>query len=170
MNREIVIRKATPADVLSIQDITQEAFDKYARDLGQPDKVVALREKPEDILNDLQSKTVFIAFMDAEPAGSIRYELLPSGIAYISRFGVKLIAQSCGLGRKLIHAIAQDCEQRGIEAIALHTSSRMASLARFYYGQGFYIHSTDLSRGYVRALFARPLSERAADFDFDNMV
>ncbi len=169
-HQKIDVRKATAADIPAIAEITLEAFDKYARDLGQPEKVYALKEGPEIIARDIEQKAVFIATLDGEPVGSIRYEVLPSGVAYISRFGVKLIAQSCGVGRRLIQAVVSDCSENGLEAIALHTSSRMASLIRFYYGQGFYIHSTDFSRGYVRALLAKPLTERAMDFDFDAMV
>ncbi len=169
-HQKIEVREAAAADIPAIAAITREAFDKYARDLGQPEKVYALKEGEETVAHDLEQKTVFIATLDGEPAGSIRYEVLPSGIAYISRFGVKLIAQGCGMGRRLIQAVVQDCAKSGIEAIALHTSSRMASLIRFYYGQGFYIHSTDFSRGYVRALLAKPITERAMDFDYDAMV
>lgn len=168
--QKIEIRKATAADIPAIAEITLEAFNKYARDLGQPEKVYALTEGPEVIAHDLEHKTVFFASLDGEPAGSIRYEVLPSGLAYISRFGVKLIAQGCGLGRRLIQAVANDCTKNGQQAIALHTSSRMASLVRFYYGQGFYIHSTDFSRGYVRALLVKPLTESALEFDYDKMV
>ena len=169
-HQKIEIRKATPGDIPAIAAITHEAFDKYARDLGQPEKVQALTERPEDIARDLAVKTILFATLDGEPAGSIRYEVLPSGIAYISRFGVKLIAQSCGVGGRLVEAVAHDCAQRGIEAVALHTSARMASLVRFYYSHGFYIHSTEFSRGYVRALLVRALNERALEFDFDKMV
>ena len=169
-HHKIEVRKAAAADIPAIADITLEAFDKYARDLGQPEKVYALKEGPEVIARDIEQKTVFIATLDGEPAGSIRYEILPSGIAYISRFGVKLIAQGCGLGRRLIQAVVSDCQDNGREAVALHTSSRMASLIRFYYGQGFYIHSTDFSRGYIRALLVKPLTGRAMEFDYDNMV
>ncbi len=169
-HQKIEIRKAAAGDIPVIADITREAFDKYARDLGQPEKVYALKEGLDAVARDIEEKIVFLATLDGEPAGSIRYEVLPSGIAYISRFGVKLIAQGCGMGRRLIQAVVNDCRENGQEAIALHTSSRMASLIRFYYGQGFYIHSTDFSRGYIRALLAKPLTDRAMDFDFDSMV
>ena len=41
--------------------------------------------------------------------------------------------------------------KKGVKEIALDTGSKITSLVRFYYGRGFYIDSTDKSRGYVRA-------------------
>ncbi len=44
---------------------------------------------------------------------------------------------------------------KGIKEISLHTGAKITSLVRFYYGRGFYIDSTDKSRGYVRALLKK---------------
>jgi hypothetical protein len=35
----------------------------------------------------------------------------------------------------------------------------MTSSIRFYYGMGFYIHSTSTDRGYIRALLCKELDE-----------
>ena len=45
--------------------------------------------------------------------------------------------------------------KKGVTQIQLHTGSKITSLIRFYYGRGFYIDSTDKSRGYVRALLIK---------------
>jgi ribosomal protein S18 acetylase RimI-like enzyme len=88
--------------------------------------------------------------------GSYVFEL-KHGTGYISRFGVKLAAQSCGIGHALIQAVVDDCRASSIPAIALHTSSKMSSLIRFNYGHGFYIRMTSTDRGYVRALLIKEL-------------
>ena len=44
--------------------------------------------------------------------------------------------------------------------IQLHTGSKITSLIRFYYGRGFYIDSTDKSRGYVRALLIKEYQKK----------
>ncbi|MHB1315450.1 MAG: GNAT family N-acetyltransferase [Christensenellales bacterium] len=158
MAGKIIVRKAVPNDVEAICDITLEAFTKYAYDLGQKDKIAALQETVETVASDIKTKNVFIGLLDQTPMGSIRFEVI-GGIAYISRFGVKLMAQGCGLGRSLIREVEACCRAMpGVEAIALHTSSRMASLMRFYYGQGFFVHSTTTERGYIRALMVRELT------------
>ena len=45
--------------------------------------------------------------------------------------------------------------KKGVKKICLHTGSKVTSLIRFYYGRGFYIDSTDKSKGYVRALLIK---------------
>ncbi|MPN33435.1 hypothetical protein SDC9_180922 [bioreactor metagenome] len=158
--------QVVPAEEKYIDDIyaiTQEAFSKYAFDLGRPDLVMALKETADDIRRDIAHKHVFVALLDSQPVGSIRYEL-KHGIGYISRFGVKLTAQSCGIGHALIQAVVDDCRANNIPAIALHTSSKMSSLIRFYYGHGFYIRTTSTDRGYVRALLIKELQP---DFEPD---
>ena len=158
MAGKIIVRTASLDDVNAICDITQEAFTKYAYDLGQRDKIAALQETAEIVARDISQKNVLIGLLDQTPMGSIRFEIIDN-IAYISRFGVKLMAQGCGLGRSLIREVEARCRALpNVEAIALHTSSRMASLVRFYYGQGFFIHSTTTDRGYIRALMVRELT------------
>lgn len=159
-----VVRRAVEADIPAIWEITQEAFLKYAYDLGNKNKVKALGETRQDILSDMERKTVLIGTVEGVPMGSIRFEVL-GGVAYISRFGVRLMAQGRGMGRALIAEVERLCRERGdVAAIALHTSSRMSSLMRFYYGQGFFVHSTSAERGYIRALLVREIREGGADY------
>ncbi|MCC8168817.1 MAG: hypothetical protein LIO59_00240 [Oscillospiraceae bacterium] len=48
----------------------------------------------------------------------------------------------------------------GVTKISRHTGAKITSLIRFYYGRGFYIDSTDKSRGYVRALLIKEYSQK----------
>lgn len=43
---ELTIKKASEQDIFAVHQIVQEAFEKYARDLGLPEKVAALKETP----------------------------------------------------------------------------------------------------------------------------
>lgn len=164
----VVIRRASGTDAPYILDITYEAFTKYANELRRlhPDlpegKVAALSETRETILDELRFKTVYIAFADGIPVGSIRYETIGK-TAYISRFGVKLYGQANGVGRALVDIVVEDCIKKGITAIALHTASKMTALIRFYYGRGFYVHSTSNDRGYIRVLLVKELSKESPD-------
>lgn len=155
--KEILIRPAFESDIPDILEITQEAFAKYAFDLGMPEKVKALKEDADAIRRDMAGKIVLIGQLDGVSVGSIRCQFLEGGMAYISRFGVKLAAQSCGIGGALIRAVVSYCKDKKVSAIALHTSAKMSSLIRFYYGNGFYIDSTAVDRGYVRALLIKEL-------------
>lgn len=157
---DLVIKKASERDVFAIHEIVQQAFQKYAGELGLPDKVSALKETPSTILEELQKKIILIALLDGQPAGTIRMEVLPPGkIGYISRFGVLPHVQNCGVGKALIRAVEQKARELGISVLALHTASKMTSLVRFYYGMGFYIHSTSTERGYIRALMCKELEQ-----------
>ncbi|HJA69920.1 MAG TPA: GNAT family N-acetyltransferase [Firmicutes bacterium] len=154
------IRTANEKDVPDILYITKEAFKKYAADLGQPEKVMALKENEKTILDELKRKTILLGFYDGKAVGAVRFEKIPGNLAYITRFGVLPEAQKCGMGRKLISEVCARCAQEGITAVALHTCTKMFPLVRFYYGQGFYIHSTTQDRGYVRGLFLKELTSQ----------
>ncbi|MEL7608569.1 MAG: GNAT family N-acetyltransferase [Bacillota bacterium] len=154
--KAIVIRRAEESDAETILAITKEAFEKYAFDLGRPDLVYALSDDEEKIVRDIRTKNVFVATLEGVPVGTIRYHN-EAGVALITRFGVTLKAQSCGVGGALVRTVVEDAAKNGFEAVALHTSAKMASLIRFYYGQGFYIRTTSTDRGYVRALLVREL-------------
>ena len=52
----LIIKKASEQDIFSIHQIVQEAFEKYARDLGLPEKVSALKETPHTIKEELYKK------------------------------------------------------------------------------------------------------------------
>ncbi|HCS74225.1 MAG TPA: N-acetyltransferase [Clostridiales bacterium] len=155
----LIIRKAGQEDIPAIHQITQEAFEKYAADLGLPETVSALKENEETILHELDKKTILIAILDGVPVGSVRYEIQPDRSAYISRFGVKLDIQKSGVGRALIKAVEEDLRKQSIEMVTLHTATKMTAQIRFYYGLGFYVHSTATDKGYIRGLLCKELTQ-----------
>lgn len=144
------VRLATYDDIPDILDITHEAFLKYA-ELAGIDHVAALDETYEDVKKDIDTKIVLIAFSDKTPVGSVRVEIFDDNTAYLSRFGVKLTSQNNGIGKSIMNLVDRIMLKKGVKKIALDTGSKITSLVRFYYGRGFYIDSTDKSRGYVRA-------------------
>ena len=144
------VRLATYDDIPDILDITHEAFLKYA-ELAGIDHVAALDETYEDVKKDIDTKIVLIAFSDKTPVGSVRVEVFDNNTAYLSRFGVKVTSQNNGIGKSIMNLVDRIMIKKGVTQIALDTGSKITSLVRFYYGRGFYIDSTDKSRGYVRA-------------------
>ncbi len=152
MNYSFIIRKATADDVSAIQSITKEAFKKYMEDTGLTGTMEALEETQEDILHDIETKEVFVAFIDDIPVGSIRIRINPDNTAYISRFGVSLQYHNIGIGKSLMNLAEKVMIRKGIKRVSLHTASKYRDLIRFYYGRGFYIDSTSKDKGYVRAL------------------
>ncbi len=144
------VRLANENDVESIIDITKEAFTSYVK-LAKIPTTPALNETPEDILDDLNKKIVLIALSDKTPVGCVRIEILDNNTAYLSRFAVRTTSQNNGIGKSIMNLVDKIMIEKGIKEIALHTGAKITPLVRFYYGRGFYIDSTDKSKGYVRA-------------------
>ena len=155
MNYSFVIQKATMADAEFVKGIMQEAFKKYMADTGLTGTMDALEESIETIKKDIETKEVFIAFIDEVPVGTIRVELLADGTAYISRFGVSLQYHNIGIGKSLMNLVDKWVNAKGIKSVSLHTASKYKDLIRFYYSRGFYVDSTSKDRGYVRALLVK---------------
>jgi len=155
MNYSFIIRKAIPEDAPSIQEIMLEAFRKYMQDTGVTGTMEALKESVSDIVNDIESREVYIALIDNIAVGSVRIKILPDNTAYMSRFGVKLEYHNIGIGKSLMNLVDKILTTRGISSVSLHTASNYKDLVRFYYGRGFYIDSTTKDRGYIRALMVK---------------
>lgn len=149
------IRQAVPEDIPFIYEVTKEAFEKYIQLANIDGKVEALTETKEDILHDIETKYVFVAFLDGIPVGSLRVELQDDKTAYLSRFGVRLAFQNSGIGKALMNVVDRTLKDDGVEKLTLHTASTVTSLVRFYYARGFYIDSTTKDRGYIRALLVK---------------
>ena len=148
------VRIAQYEDIPAILTITKEAFLKYAQ-LAQIDTTPALSETYEDVKNDIDNKIVLIAFSDGVPVGSVRVEIFDDKTAYLTRFGVKVTSQNNGIGKSIMNLVDKIMIKNGVKQISLHTGSKVTSLIRFYYGRGFYIDSTDKSKGYIRALLIK---------------
>jgi len=160
----ITIEKASVADASEILAINKRSFLMYRDAL--PDKnipVAALGETEEEARGDIETNHVYVARIQKKIIGSIRFALLSSELAYIYKFGVDPDVNNNGVGTDLIGRAISDCAELRIKAIALHTNSKYYRLARYYYGKGFYVHSTDASKGYIRALFVKELSDQAYD-------
>lgn len=155
MNYSFVIRKATIDDAEAVKSIMQEAFKKYMADTGLTGTMEALEESLEKITRDIETKEVFVAFIDNIPVGSVRVELKPDGTAYVSRFGVSLQYHNIGIGKSLMNLVDKWVKTNGVKTVRLHTASKYKDLIRFYYGRGFYIDSTTTDRGYIRALLVK---------------
>ena len=144
------VRLATEDDIDAIIDITKEAFKSYIKLAGISD-TPALNEKREDILEDLKNKIILIALADETPVGCVRIEILDDSSAYLSRFAVRTTSQNNGIGKSIMNLVDKIMIDKGVKEITLHTGAKITPLVRFYYGRGFYIDSTDKSKGYVRA-------------------
>lgn len=155
MNLGFEVRRATYDDIDAIEQITHEAFEKYAQMIGN-NNIQALSETKEDIKNAIDNSIVLVAFMDNVPVGSVRVKVNEEDkTAYLSRFGVKVSTQNNGIGKSLMNLVDIKMREIGVKRLMLHTGAKVSSLVRFYYGRGFYIDSTTKDRGYIRALLCK---------------
>ena len=145
------VRHATEKDIPDIIRITREAFLKYCELSKVSQNIEALNETVEDIKRDIETKEVYVAFIDDVPVGSVRVEIFEDNHAYLSRFGVREDYQNNGIGKILMNVVDTSMRQKGVKQIELHTASSFCSLVRFYYGRGFYIEEVKTDRGYLRA-------------------
>lgn len=144
------IRLADYDDIPSIMGIIGEAFKKY-KEMASIERVDALYETYEDVKRDIDTKLVLIALSNGEPVGTVRLEILPDRTAVLTRFAVKVDNQNAGIGKQIMNLVDRIMIKKNVKSIHLHTGSKVTPLIRFYYGRGFYIESTDTSRGYIRA-------------------
>lgn len=156
-----VVRKAVDEDIPQIIEISKEAFRVYAEGAGITAYVNPLEETYEDLKREISNKLVLVALLDGVIVGSVRIEVYDDKTAYLSRFGVRSEVQNKGIGKQIMNAVDSAMNSIGITNLYLHTASRMLSLVRFYYGRGFYIESTSMDRGYIRALLCK-------EYEIDN--
>lgn len=155
MKKSFLIRRATVKDSGHIKSVLNKSFRKYVEAANIPGTVKALEETISDIEHDIEHKTVFIALIDNEPAGSIRVELLPDNTAYITRFGVQPDYNNMGIGTALMDAVDKLLGTNGVTKVRLNTASNHVELMRFYYSRGFYVESVSNNRGYPRAVMVK---------------
>lgn len=169
MMDQILLVKATEQDAPEVLEVTKRAFDLYAKEIRKRESVAALYETLDDVLSDIRNKNVYVARIDGEMVGSVRFEILTEGIAYLSRFSVDPEAQNLGLGGLLLEKVRIECLSMGIRAITLHTASKMRSTVAFYLKNGYYIHSISRDSDYIRALMVNEILEMDEMFDYESV-
>ena len=157
------ILKAEITDVPEIHKITVLAFAVYQEELHTNISLKALTETEQDIINDITNNFVYVAKQNGKLLGCIRIQKLTDDLAYIYRFSVHPDEHNAGIGSELIEYAIQKCVEMNFSAIALHTNAKYFKLARYYYGKQFYVHSTTMDLGYIRALFIKELNLKTVD-------
>ncbi|MCI5892769.1 MAG: GNAT family N-acetyltransferase [Clostridiales bacterium] len=145
------VKRASEEDIPAIIKITKDAFLKYCEMAGIDYDIEALQETYDDVKHDIDTKEVYVVFIDDEPIGAVRIELLENHEAYLSRFAVKSSLRNNGIGKILMSVVDKVMKENDVHILRLHTGSHVTPLIRFYYGRGFYIKSVENSRGYPRA-------------------
>ncbi|MGI6152351.1 MAG: GNAT family N-acetyltransferase [Christensenellaceae bacterium] len=167
---KIILKKAEEKDALKVHKITKRAFDLYAKEVRKRESISALYETVDDVIEDIRHKHVYIVSIDDEVVGSVRFQVLPEAIAYLSRFAMDPDTQNLGIGGLLLEKVKLECISMGVRAITLHTASKMRSTVAFYLKNGYYIHSISKDADYIRAFMVNELCEMDEMFDYESVV
>lgn len=166
----IVFKKAGVDDAKEVQNVTRKAFLAYAHEIRKQGHVDALNETLDDIISDVENKHVYLCLLDGETAGSVRFEVLDDGIAYLSRLAIDPDIQSIGIGGLLLEKAHQECRRLGVRAITLHTASKKRSSVAFYLKNGYYIHSITRDKEYIRAFMVNEFEPMDELYDYESIV
>ncbi len=166
----ITLTRAVEADAPDILRVTKQAFDIYAKEVRKRESIAALYETLEDVQRDITEKYVYVARIDGELVGSVRFALCGEGMAYLSRFSMLPEVQNLGIGGLLLEKVKLECLSLGVRAIALHTASKMRSTVAFYLKNGYYIHSISKDSDYIRAFMVNELVEMDELFDYESVI
>ena len=127
-------RNAVDADLASLLAIQKDAFAVYTAHL-RPSQIPPLNETLDEMRKDMMYKTLIAAFVDQNPAGSIRYSI-KGGVCIIERLSVKPVLQGSGAGRGLIEEVERRVAGHA-HKIYLETGLLASGLIMFYTRLGF---------------------------------
>jgi predicted N-acetyltransferase YhbS len=155
----VAIIKADTTHIKDILAVTKAAFSVYNSKLleqfpdASPASQAALDETEAQVLSDVLDNTVFVCEKNGKILGAVRLKKMSDELLYLYRFAVKPKRQNGGVGSELITAAIAYAKQNGFKAIYLYSNTKNIELGRFYYGKGFYIHSTNFDLRYIRGLY-----------------
>jgi streptothricin acetyltransferase len=98
-------------------------------------------------------RTIFLAYVDNEPAGQLRVKKYWNGYAYIDDFAVDARHRRHGIGRALMQRAMEWAKDKGFPGIMLETQNNNVAACRLYESCGFELGGFDayLYKGLNRA-------------------
>ena len=91
---------------------------KYCEMAGLSYDIEALNETYDDVKHDIETKEVYVVFIDNEPIGAVRIELQDNNEAYLSRFAVKSSERNNGIGKTLMNVVDSVMRENGVKISA----------------------------------------------------
>ena len=153
MTDEPVIRAATPADVLAIAEIVDQAYRPYIARMGKP---------PGPMLDDYGARvsdgSVWVLEQSFFIAGLI--VLLPApNYLLLDNIAVAPTHQGLGFGRRLLAFAEAEALRRGYREIRLYTHQTMIENQRIYAAIGYVETGRGTEAGYDRVFMRKPLRD-----------
>jgi ribosomal protein S18 acetylase RimI-like enzyme len=119
-----------------IHEITRTAFEEYRGKVDPPPS--AMGETLEEVEASFATDEIILAFLDGEPAGSIRLSFKDDHI-YCSRVAVHPTKQRHGVAGAMLTHIAEIAKAGGYPEVRLATREVMESNLRLYERNGFQV-------------------------------
>jgi GNAT superfamily N-acetyltransferase len=160
----IEIRQARPADVPIVQAMLMEAA-QWVDALGEV-MWEAGELAPDRIVDEVAAGQFFLALVDDEPAGAIKFQLedtlfwpdLPPGeSAFVHRLVVKRLYKGGGVSTALLRWAVDHARTLGKEHLRLDCDKSRPKLRALYEGFGFRFHSFRQVGPYYVARYEYPL-------------
>lgn len=153
MTDEPLIRAATPADVLAITEIVEQAYRPYIARIGKP---------PGPMLDDYAARVsdsaVWVLEQNAVIAGLI--VLLPApNYLLLDNIAVAPAHQGSGLGRRLLAFAEAEALHRGYREIRLYTHQTMVENQGLYASIGYIETGRATEAGYDRVFMSKQLRD-----------
>lgn len=166
---DIYIRLALQEDIKEIVKLMHKSFTKYQEYIKY--KIGPLKEKYEDLLNDIHNSYVFVMIKNNVIVGSARLKIKNS-IGRISRIAISPEYQNNNLGSTLLKYIESYATDLGVNIIGLTTLNNVEYLEKFYEKNHYINFYESTTRGYSRALMLKNINNNIIDtsinFEFFN--
>ena len=164
----VTVRQAMPIDATTIQDMLKEAA-QWVDALG----VVMWDEgelDPERVAREIAAGQFFIAEIDGDPAGAVRFQLedrlfwpdlAVDDSAFIHRLVVRRRYKGHGVSTALMQWAVDRARSTGKSYLRLDTDASRPKLRELYERFGFEFHSFRQVGAYYVARYQYPLMEPA---------
>jgi ribosomal protein S18 acetylase RimI-like enzyme len=155
--RNIVIRKATPADAGGILDCLAAAFEPY-RASYTPGAYLDTVLTAETISQRLESMEVSVAMVaDEQVIGTIACSISGAGEGHLRGMAVQSDWQGRGVAQKLLRGAEAEPTKQACSRITLDTTEPLQRAMRFYESHGY------RRSGKTTDFFEMPLHEYVKD-------
>jgi ribosomal protein S18 acetylase RimI-like enzyme len=149
---EPIIRPATPADRVTVEDIVREAYEIYIDRIGKP---------PGPMLDDYAAliDAGFVSVLDevGDRIAGIIVLLEKTGHLLLDNIAVRREFQGQGLGRRLIAFAEVEARRQGYREIHLYTHVTMVENIALYTRLGFVETGRGNDAGYDRVFMMKCL-------------
>ena len=153
---KLEIREADLSDVEIVYDLTKQAFQNYL-DPAFSSHVPALKEKKDQVREDIRNKEVLLAYLAGQPVGTVRFYPVKNKIYHLSRLGVIDKFQGKNIGKELIEEVERQALEKGGKGIVLYSAYRNKELLQFYQSMGYQIIEVTDDDDYRRAKLKKEL-------------